>query len=74
MWYDIFPVPSEFNVGGVYMTPLLIAAILGMGCAFLTAMALNRYRLSRFVAAPSVVLLALTAIYTTLIATVVVPS
>ena len=41
-------IPSEFAIGGVYFPPLLIASILGVTAAVVTAFLLNRYRLSRF--------------------------
>ena len=41
-------VPIEFAIGGVYFPPLLLASILGVVVAALTALLLNRYRLSRF--------------------------
>ena len=40
-------IPSEFALGGVFFPPLLIASILGVVAATLTALLLNRYRLSR---------------------------
>jgi hypothetical protein len=66
--------PSEFAFGGVYFPPLLIAAILGGILAWLTALTLNRYRLSRFFFYPPLVLLAFAVIYTVLIGTFVIPS
>jgi len=67
-------IPSEFAIGDVYLPPLLIATLLGMVLAWLTAHLLNRYRLSRFLFYPPLVLLALVAIYTVLIGTFVIPS
>ena len=66
-------IPSEFAIGGVYFPPLLIAGILGAAAAALTAMLLNRYRLSRFFYYPPLVFLALAVIYTGLLGTFVVP-
>jgi hypothetical protein len=66
--------PSEFTAGGVYFPPLLIAALLGLALAWLTAHLLNRYRLSRFFFYPPLVLLALVVIYTVVIGTFVIPS
>jgi len=65
--------PKEFVIGGVYFPPLLIAGILGVLAAALTAMLLNRYRLSRFLYNPPLVFLALTVIYTGLIGTFLIP-
>jgi hypothetical protein len=67
-------VPSEFAIGEVYFPPLLIAALIGLLAAWLTARLLNRYRLSRFFFYPPLVLLALAVIYTVIIGTFVIPS
>ena len=67
-------VPSEFAIGEVYFPPLLIAALIGLLAAWLTARLLNRYRLSRFFFYPPLVLLALVVIYTVIIGTFVIPS
>ena len=67
-------IPSEFAIAEVYFPPLLIAAVLGVILAWLTARQLNRYRLSRFFFYPPLVLLAFAVIYTVLIGTFVIPS
>jgi hypothetical protein len=67
-------IPSEFAIGDVYFPPMLIAALLGLVLAWLTAQLLNRFRLSRFFFYPPLVLLALVAIYTVLIGTFIIPS
>ena len=66
-------IPSEFAIGGVYFPPLLIAGILGSLAAVLTAMLLNRFRLSRFFYYPPLVFLALAVIYTGVLGTFVIP-
>jgi hypothetical protein len=66
-------IPSEVAIGGVYFPPLLIAGILGVVVALLTAMLLNRYRLSRMFYYPPLVFLALAVIYTGLLGTFVIP-
>ena len=66
-------IPAEVNIFGVYFPPLLLAAILGVIGAALTAMVLNRYRLSRFFYYPPVIFLALAVIYTGLIGTIFIP-
>ena len=66
-------VPSEFNLGGVYFPPLLIASLLGATLAWLSVRLLNRYRLSRFFAYPPLVFVALAVIYTGLIGTFLIP-
>jgi hypothetical protein len=65
--------PHEFAIGGVYFPPLLIASFLGVTAAVLTAIALNRYRLSRFFFYPPLVFLALAVIFTVLIGTFFIP-
>ena len=67
-------IPSEFVIGGVYFPPMLIAALLGTAAAWITAMLLNRYRLSRFFAYPPLVFRALAVIYTLAIGTFVIPA
>jgi len=47
---------------------------LGTAAAWITAMLLNRYRLSRFFAYPPLVFLALAVIYTLAIGTIVIPA
>jgi Protein of unknown function (DUF1656) len=66
-------VPTEFNIGGVYMPPMLIAAILGTIAAVVTARFLNRYRLSRYFFYPPVVFVSLVVIFTFLVGTVLIP-
>jgi len=64
--------PREFAIGGVYMPPLLIAAILGTIAAVATARLLNRYRLSRYFFYPPLVFVALAIIYTVFIGTFII--
>ena len=66
-------VPAEVSIFGVYFPPLLLAAGLGALAATLTAIAFNRYRLSRYFYYPQLVFLALTVIYTGLIGTIFIP-
>ena len=66
-------IPHEFFIGGVYFPPLLIAAFLGVILAALTAIGLNRFRLSRFFFYPPLVFVALTVIYTGFIGTFLIP-
>ena len=66
-------VPSEFAIGGVYMPPLLVAAILGTVLAVVTARWLNRKRLSRYFFYPPLVFVAMTVIYTIVIGTFLIP-
>ena len=64
--------PHELAVGGVYLPPLLVAVTLGTIAAVLTALLLNRIRLSRYFFYPPLVFLALVIIYTVLLGTFVV--
>jgi hypothetical protein len=66
-------IPHEFTIGGVYFPPFLIAAFLGVLAAALTAIALNRYRLSRFFFSPPLVFVALAVIYTGIIGSFLIP-
>ncbi len=66
-------IPSEVAIGGVYFPPLLLAGILGVSAAALTAFMLNRYRLSRFFYYPPLIFLALAVIYTGVIGTFIIP-
>ncbi|MGD2000379.1 MAG: DUF1656 domain-containing protein [Desulfobacterales bacterium] len=64
--------PHEFAIGEVFMPPLLVASLLGLLAAVVTANLLNRYRLSRFFFYPPLVFLALMIIYTVLIGTFII--
>jgi hypothetical protein len=67
------PVPYEFAIGGVYMPPLLVAAMLGLLTALATARLLNRFRFSKYFFYPPLVLLALMVIYTIFIGGLLIP-
>jgi len=67
-------IPSELAIGDVYLPPMLIAGLLGVTAAWVTAELLNRFRLSRFFFYPPLVLLALTVIYTVIFGTWVIPA
>ncbi len=66
------PVPHELSIFGVYVPPMLVAAIFGKMAALATAQLLNRARLSRFFFYPPLVSLAMMIIYTILIGTFVI--
>ena len=68
------PIPHEFSLGGVYMPPLLVAALFGVIAAIVTANLLNRYRLSRYFFYPPLVFLALAVIYTVALGTFFIPA
>lgn len=67
-------IPSEFAMGDVYLPPLLVAAVLGIFAAALTAQQLNRRRLSDRFFYPPLVFVAIAVIYTVVIGTFIVPS
>lgn len=69
----MLPIPSEFNLFGVYLSPLLVASVLAFILTTITAKALNRFRLSRFIAHPALAFISIVAIYTTIIGTFLVP-
>ena len=66
------PVPHEFAIGGVYLPPMLIAAIIGIVAALLTTRVFNKLRLPRFFFYPPLVSLALMVIYTIAVGTFVI--
>jgi hypothetical protein len=66
------PIPHEIAIGEVFMPPLLVAGLLGLLAASVTANLLNRYQLSRFFFFPPLVFLALLIIYTVLIGTFII--
>ncbi len=68
----MLPTPHEFAIGGVYLPPLLVAAFFGVIAAMVTAQLLNRYRLSRYLFYPPLVLLSLMIIYTVLIGALII--
>lgn len=65
--------PHEFAIGGVFMPPLFVASILGTFAAVLTARLLNRKKLSLYFYYPPLVFIAMVAIYTVLIGTLIIP-
>ena len=67
-------IPSELAIGDVYLPPMLVAGLLGVTAAWVTAHLLNRFRLSRFFFYPPLVLIALTVIYTVIFGTWVIPA
>ena len=68
----MLPTPHEFAIGGVYLPPLLVAAFFGAIAAMVTVQLLNRYRLSRYLFYPPLVLLSLMIIYTVLIGALII--
>ena len=65
--------PHEISLGGIFMPPLFVAAVLGVLAAVLTGRAFNRYKLSLYFYYPPLVFVALVVIYTVLIGTLFIP-
>lgn len=65
-------IPHEFSISGIYVSPLLVASVLGLLAALLTAKLLNRYRLSSYFFYPPLVLVALMIIYSIFIGTFII--
>lgn len=65
--------PSEFDFGGVYFSPLLLASIAGVVLAWLLTRLLNRLDLARFVWWPALFFLALCVICTGLVGAFLLP-
>ncbi|WP_027527003.1 DUF1656 domain-containing protein [Bradyrhizobium sp. Ec3.3] len=60
-------IPHELHIGEVFFPPILLDAALGLVAASITARLLNRFRVSRYLYHPSLVLIALVVIYTGLL-------
>ncbi len=65
--------PAEFPIQGIYFSPVLVSATLGLIAASITAQLLNRFRISRFFYYPPLVYLSIAVIYTVLIGTFLIP-
>jgi hypothetical protein len=63
----MFDIPQEVSIAGVYFPPMLLAALPGVAAAGLSAIILNRFRLSRFFVFPPLIFLCLAIVYTSLI-------
>ncbi len=66
-------VPVEFNMGGIYMPPLFVAAILGVITAMGVAKLLNSYRLSKYFFYPPLVFVALVIIFMVIYGRTIIP-
>lgn len=66
-------IPSEFVIGGVYFSPLLLASLLGVAIAWLLTRLLNRLDLARFVWWPPLFFLALCVICTGVVGVFLIP-
>ncbi|MGD8316188.1 MAG: DUF1656 domain-containing protein [Myxococcales bacterium] len=67
-------VPHELALGGVYVPPMLVAAVFGTSLAVVAARLLNRSRLSRHFFYPPLVFVALAVLFTVLVGTFVIPA
>lgn len=65
--------PVELNFGEVYLPPQLVVATLALFLAWFTSMALNRLRWTRYFYAPTLVFVAISAIYAVLIGKLLIP-
>ncbi len=63
------PAPSEFAIAEVYLPPMLVSVALALIAAVATSRWLDRRRLTRYLAHPSLAFLAMTTIYTVVIGT-----
>jgi len=66
-------IPHEVHLGEVFFPPMLVDAALGLVAAALTALLLNRFRVSRYFYYPPLVLIALAVLYTGLFSIFLVP-
>jgi len=61
------PFPHELSVGDVYFSPVLLVIILAFIGASITVLILNKLKLSRLIAAPTYVFMAILVLYIVLI-------
>ncbi len=66
-------IPHEIHIGEVFIPPMLVAGILGVIAASITAKLLNKYRLSKYFFYPPLVMVALMVIYTVLFGWIIIP-
>jgi len=63
------PFPHELSIGDVYYSPILAVSILSFLAALIAVMLLNKLKLTRYLAAPSYVFIAIMTLYMVLIDT-----
>ena len=61
--------PHELSLGDVYFPPILPVALLAFLAALITVLLLNKLKLSRYLAAPAYVFIAMMTLYMVLIDT-----
>ena len=67
-------IPREVEIRGIYVSPLFLAAVLGVLATWFTCRLLNHYGLAEHFEQPMLVYLSLAVIYTVLIGTFLIPS
>ncbi|HIF9284250.1 TPA: DUF1656 domain-containing protein [Photobacterium damselae] len=55
--------PHELSMGDIYYSPVLLVAVLSLVTTWITVVILNKARLSRFIAYPSLTFLAIMVFY-----------
>ncbi|ENO8808107.1 TPA: DUF1656 domain-containing protein [Photobacterium damselae] len=55
--------PHELSMGDIYYSPVLLVAVLSLAATWITVVILNKTRLSRFIAYPSLTFLAIMVFY-----------
>ena len=65
--------PSEISLGGIYFSPILFAALLGVVIAWVITRLLNRLGLARFIWYPPLFFLALSVICTGFVGYFIIP-
>lgn len=56
-------IPHELSMGDIYYSPVLLVAVLSLVTTWITVVILNKTRLSRFIAYPSLTFLAIMVFY-----------
>ncbi|EJN6958610.1 TPA: DUF1656 domain-containing protein [Photobacterium damselae] len=55
--------PHELSMGDIYYSPVLLVVVLSLLATWITVVILNKTRLSRFIAYPSLTFLAIMVFY-----------
>ncbi|ENX3944774.1 TPA: DUF1656 domain-containing protein [Photobacterium damselae] len=55
--------PHELSMGDIYYSPVLLVVVLSLVATWITVVILNKTRLSRFIAYPSLTFLAIMVFY-----------
>jgi hypothetical protein len=70
----MLPVPHEYNLYGIYFSPLVVSSFWGIMAACLAAWLLNRQKMSRYLANPAMAFLSMIVLFTCIIATFIIPA